>query len=207
MSTAAVVAARRDVALQAGLVAFGVTLIGVVFNLLRLAAGLDAGSVAAALAAFLVLLLVGIVLSRRLGLGPQGLGFTWPAPFPAVVGTVAATAVLVGAAWITAPHLQLPRPAQFMSGLLLFGAGTAPAEELLFRGVLYGWLLDRTGPAAAVVITSLSFALAHVPVYGWSSFAVATAAGFLFGWLRWWARSIWPALGLHVLADLAILWL
>lgn len=207
MSTSVPVAARRDAAFQAGLVAFVITLIGVVFNLLRLAAGLDEGSLAAALAAFVLLLIVGLGLSRHLGLGPRELGFNRPAPLPAIAGTAAAAVVLVGAAWITAPHLELPRPAQLMSGLLLFGAGTAPAEELLFRGALYGWLLDRTGPAAAVVITSLSFALAHVPVYGWSSFAVATAAGVLFGWLRWWSGSLWPAIGLHVLADLSILWL
>ena len=94
-----------------------------------------------------------------------------------------------------------------LAGLVLFGLGTAPAEEYLFRGVLQGVLSARFGSAIGVSVTALSFALAHVPVYGVASLPVAVAAGLLFGWLRWWTGSLVVPIAVHALADLALLWL
>lgn len=41
----------------------------------------------------------------------------------------------------------------------------APAEELLFRGVVQGRLRESFGPVAAIGITAVGFALTHVPSY------------------------------------------
>ena len=57
-----------------------------------------------------------------------------------------------------------------------------PAEELLFRGALLGWLSQRTGSWAAWALSTLVFGLYHLPA-GWGPRAVAgvTLAGGLFG--------------------------
>ncbi len=73
-------------------------------------------------------------------------------------------------------------------------AAAAVAEEMLFRRALYG-LLEAWGPRMAIAATSVTFALVHVPVYGWKVGGVDLAAGLLFGWQRW-ATGSWtsPAL-------------
>jgi membrane protease YdiL (CAAX protease family) len=57
----------------------------------------------------------------------------------------------------------------------------APAEELLFRGVLQTRLADAYGPTFGIVFTSLLFALAHVPAYGTAALLGVVVALFLLG--------------------------
>ena len=53
-------------------------------------------------------------------------------------------------------------PAAFLITLALL-AGLAPlVEELVFRGLLYGWIESRWGSGLAFVVSSLAFAAAHV---------------------------------------------
>lgn len=50
--------------------------------------------------------------------------------------------------------------------LILIVGGLVPfAEELLFRGVIYGWLRQRRGVVFSVVVSALLFALAHTNVH------------------------------------------
>ena len=184
-----------------------VSTIGVTFSLLRVASGLDHGAYVPALLAFVGLLVLGVVLALTSGLGRRELGLAAPAPIPALVGTGVCAMVLIGSALLTGPVTNAPSAGAVLLGLLFFTAGTAPAEELLFRGVLYGVIERRYGPGVAVVVSALSFALAHVPVYGWSSLGVAVCAGLLFGWLRWWSGSLAVPAAVHVIADMALLWL
>jgi membrane protease YdiL (CAAX protease family) len=65
----------------------------------------------------------------------------------------------------------------------------AVAEEALFRRFAYG-ALERRGPAIAVGVTALAFALIHVPLYGWAVFPVDLGAGLLLSWQRW-ASGTW----------------
>jgi membrane protease YdiL (CAAX protease family) len=198
-------------------VAVAVTALGVGFNMLRLALALDRAPLAYSLVAFAALTLAAAGLAVRLDLSRQQLGLRPPDLVALFVGGTMAVIVLAGAAWLTAPFVRVPSALQLASGALLFGLGTAPAEELLFRGVLYG-VIDRYGddrhggdhrghPVLATGVTALAFALAHVPVYGWGSLPVAVCAGLVLGWLRWWSGSlVLPGL-VHAIADLAILWL
>jgi membrane protease YdiL (CAAX protease family) len=193
-------------------VAVTVTALGVGFNMLRLALALDRAPLAYSLVAFAALTLAAAGLAVRLDLSRQQLGLRPPDLVALFIGGTMAVIVLAGAAWLTAPFVRVPSALQLASGALLFGLGTAPAEELLFRGVLYG-VIDRHGgdprghPVLATGVTALAFALAHVPVYGWGSLGVAVCAGLVLGWLRWWSGSlVLPGL-VHVIADLAILWL
>jgi membrane protease YdiL (CAAX protease family) len=83
----------------------------------------------------------------------------------------------------------------------------ALAEELVLRGVLFG-ALDRLGGAAvAVAVTSVTFALMHVPVYGWHVVPLDLGVGVFLGGLRL-ATGRWLASGIaHVVADVATWWL
>ncbi|MBI3196250.1 MAG: CPBP family intramembrane metalloprotease [Rhodospirillales bacterium] len=86
-------------------------------------------------------------------------------------------------------------PAAFLISLALL-AGLAPlVEELVFRGLLYGWLESRWGPGLAFVVSSLAFAAAHVePAHAF----LVLPLGLLFGLLRWRTGSLWPSLVAHM---------
>lgn len=187
----------------AGLIA----LAGVGFNLARLQLRLDEGPLSASLVAFAAFGAGALALAFSRGLHRPDLGLTAPLPGPALVGGGLAAASLLGAAFLTAPVLHIPALPQVARGILLFGFFTAPAEELMFRGVMFRLVERHAGASAAIITTSAAFAVAHVPVYGWLSLPLSLVAGFLLGWLRWWSRSLIPAVAVHALADLGLLWL
>jgi membrane protease YdiL (CAAX protease family) len=185
----------------------GITAIGVGFSWLRVEVGLDHATYGIALASFVALFGLAVLLAFAARLGTAGLGLTRPRWLPLAAGVGLSSVVLIGAALLTGPVTHVPSWMTVVSGLLFFTIGTAPAEELLFRGVLFGLVESHLGPAAAVGVTAVSFALAHVPVYGWSSFGTAVCAGLVFGWLRWWSGSLAAPVVAHVVADMALLWL
>ena len=86
-------------------------------------------------------------------------------------------------------------PAALFVGLALL-AGLAPlVEELVFRGLLYGWLAGRWGGGIAVIGSSLAFAAAHVEL---AHVVLVLPLGLVFGWLRWRSGSLWPSLVAHM---------
>ena len=86
-------------------------------------------------------------------------------------------------------------PASLLVGLALL-AGLAPlVEELVFRGLLYGWLAGRWGGGVAVIGSSLAFAAAHVEL---AHVILVLPLGLVFGWLRWRSGSLWPSLVAHM---------
>lgn len=72
-------------------------------------------------------------------------------------------------------------------------------EELLFRGVLLSALLQRCRTGWAIAVTSLLFALVHLPGLGWQWFALPDLIllACLLAWLRLRSASIWPAVLAH----------
>ena len=103
-------------------------------------------------------------------------------------------------------YLKIARePAVLLMSLALL-AGLAPVvEELIFRGLLFGWIEGRWGPGTAFIVSSLAFAAAHVePAHA----ILVLPLGLLFGWLRWRTGSLWPSLVAHIanngLAVLAV---
>ena len=89
-------------------------------------------------------------------------------------------------------------PALFAASLLAM-AGLAPlVEELIFRGLLYGWLAGRWGTLIAWLVSSLAFAAAHIE---WKHIILVLPLGLWFGWLRRRTGSLWPSLVSHIVNN------
>lgn len=88
--------------------------------------------------------------------------------------------------------------AGWLPGLLFVVVFLAPlVEEVLFRGFLLpGLAAGRLGPAGAVVVTALLFAVVHTQYDPFDMSAVLTL-GLLLGAARWFSGSLWLAYGLH----------
>lgn len=77
-------------------------------------------------------------------------------------------------------------------------------EELLFRGVLLSALLQRWHAGWAVALSSLAFALIHLPglQYQWYALPALTGLALMLAWLRLRSGSIWPAVVAHSVNNL-----
>jgi len=111
---------------------------------------------------------------------------------------------------VTSPALAAPGtgvPAVLAGPWLAATVLVALTEELILRGVLFE-LVERVGRwPLALLVTSATFALIHVPVYGWHVVPLDFGVGLVLGGLRL-ATGGWLAPGVaHVVADVATWWL
>ncbi|MFJ6673709.1 lysostaphin resistance A-like protein [Actinosynnema sp. NPDC091369] len=84
--------------------------------------------------------------------------------------------------------------------LLGFMAAAAVTEELLFRGVLFRIVEQRTGTWIALALTGAVFGLAHLPnpnATFWGATAIAIEAGFMLAAAYAATRTLWLPIGLH----------
>lgn len=145
----------------------------------------------------------------KLLLGATLLAWWWRQPRPAATRpraawgcalltllAVPALALLLGVvAW------QPKWPAELALWLLVNLGVTALAEELLFRGLLQGALVERLGVARGIALGALLFGLAHAPFS--PGFAVLAAiAGLGYGWTLQLSGRLYPALLLHGAVNL-----
>ncbi len=160
--------------------------------------GAGAGSALAAGAVF------GVVL---LGLVAAGAGR--PA-LPSLAGV--GLGIVGGMALVAVPVLIHPlrpvglRPEPFAAWALVTVL-VATAEEALLRGALFDALSEAGGLALAVPVSTVAFALMHVPLYGWAVVPLDLGAGLLLCGLRLAGRSMAAPAIAHILADLATWWL
>jgi membrane protease YdiL (CAAX protease family) len=153
------------------------------------------------------------------GIGVLAVGAAgWPGPralrrpIPAEIGLgVAGGAALIGIALVTrfaavGPVVSFPPAAPFAPWAAITIV-VATAEELILRGSLFTAVERAGGVIAAVAVTSLAFALMHVPLYGWHVVPLDLGVGIFLGGLRL-AGGGWvgPAIA-HAVADLATWWL
>jgi hypothetical protein len=130
-----------------------------------------------------------------------------------VLAGLAGAAVLAAAPFLQ--HLADPGPVLPAERLPVWAAavvGVAVAEEVLLRGVLWRAVLRATAhpgsaPWVALAVTTVAFAVLHVPFYGAGSLPVDLAAGLLLGALRQWTGSVTAPVVAHLAADLAGWWL
>ena len=118
-------------------------------------------------------------------------------------------AALVGLALLA--HLGAPGPSLAPAAAFLPWASitilVATAEELVLRGVLFAAIRRHAGVATAIAVTSVAFALMHVPLYGWHVVPLDLGVGIWLGGLRLLGRSVAAPAVAHVLADLVTWWL
>jgi membrane protease YdiL (CAAX protease family) len=96
-------------------------------------------------------------------------------------------------------HPEAFRGAAELALLFVAAAILAPlAEEVFYRGLLYGYLRRRVGTAAAVAVSALLFALAH----GSLTLALPLAAvGAGLALLYQASGSLWPAVWAHAVVN------
>ncbi|WP_229413545.1 CPBP family intramembrane glutamic endopeptidase [Massilia violaceinigra] len=94
---------------------------------------------------------------------------------------------------INAPGIMMLLP---LAELVLVGM----AEEMMFRGVVFGVTERSLGAKPAIVISALVFSLAHLPNEGASVLAVAVIAsyGVLQAALYMKTRRLWVCIGTHI---------
>jgi membrane protease YdiL (CAAX protease family) len=104
---------------------------------------------------------------------------------------------------------QLPvlRPAvPFIPWLAVTGL-VATAEEVALRGALFDVTERMGGPATAILVTSLAFAIMHVPLYGPHVLLLDLGVGLALGGLRLWSGGVTAPAAAHVVADAATWWI
>lgn len=90
---------------------------------------------------------------------------------------------------------QLTNIPMFGAYALLVGLGPGIGEELIFRGFILRGFLSRYGPAVAVLLSGLLFALFHFdPVHMLAVFPI----GLWLGYVVVRTGSIYPAVAVHV---------
>jgi membrane protease YdiL (CAAX protease family) len=131
-----------------------------------------------------------------------------PRPAALAIGAVGG-AVLIGLALLA--HLGDPGPSLAPAAPFLPWASitilVATAEELVLRGALFEAVRRHAGLAAGVAVTSVAFALMHVPLYGWHVVPLDLGVGIWLGGLRLLGRGVAAPAVAHILADLVTWWL
>ena len=77
-------------------------------------------------------------------------------------------------------------------------------EELVWRGTVQGALERRFGPAGAVVLSTLAYGLAVVPIGSPLLVAIALGCGLYWAGLRAYFRSLTPALISHLIWSVIV---
>jgi membrane protease YdiL (CAAX protease family) len=129
-------------------------------------------------------------------------GLIWSAGFALVVALASAVLYVVGIDLLLLLKVRLPeRLSQIIIFLLIGGIVGPIAEELFFRGILYGFL-RRWGVMVAVVVSTGAFVLAHPISHG---FPVPQAAGgIVFAIAYEIEGSLMTPIVIHVLGNLAL---
>ncbi len=101
------------------------------------------------------------------------------------------------------PQFDFMAPAGFswpsLVGMLVLAGAVVPfAEELFFRGLLYGWLRRRVGVFTAALLTALLFAVPHGIVW---LIPALTALGVILALVYEKSGSLWAATLTHGLFN------
>lgn len=124
-----------------------------------------------------------------------GLAF---ASLPLVLAVNAGMQALMGGT-MRNPQLDVLAPfAASWNGLLMMlamaGVVAPFVEEVVFRGLLFGWLRPRIGLVVAMIASALAFGAVHaIPAL----IPALTVQGLFFAWLYARSDSLWPSVVMH----------
>ena len=141
-----------------------------------------------------------------------GASIALPNPRAVVIGLVGGSVLVVVALVNRQPGLDLGlRPAAPFVPWAAVTLLVASAEEAIVRGAAFD-AIERIAPtmwgtAGAVLLTSIAFALMHVPIYGWHVVPLDIGVGVFLGGLRLLTGGVAAPAAAHAVADLATWWL
>ncbi|MER5704723.1 CPBP family intramembrane glutamic endopeptidase [Micromonospora sp. NPDC002296] len=118
----------------------------------------------------------------------------------ALIGVGMFAAVILNIAFVGGYHVHGLGSVTGAVGLLGFMAAAATTEELLFRGVLFRIVEERTGTWIALLLTGVVFGLMHLlnpDASLWGAVAIAIEAGFMLAACYAATRNLWVPIGLH----------
>ncbi len=158
-------------------------------------------------------LIVVIVLIRERGLSAIGLslkgvlpglrrGLIWSAGFGLIVLLGFALILAIGLDPLTFIHTHLPAKPDDVGLFFLVGGLIGPvAEEVLFRGIFYGFC-RRWGFPAAIILSTLAFVLAH-PIFP-AIPITQVVGGILFAVAYEVEKNLIVPITIHVSGNMAI---
>ena len=117
-----------------------------------------------------------------------------------LIGFAMFAAVIANIALMGGYHVEGWGSATGALGLPGFMAAAAVTEELLFRGVLFRIVEERTGTWIAVLLTGVVFGAMHLAnpdATLWGATAIAIEAGFMLAACYAAFRDLWVPIGLH----------
>jgi membrane protease YdiL (CAAX protease family) len=117
-----------------------------------------------------------------------------------VIGAGMVAFVIVNIAFLGGYHVHGLGSVPGALGLLGFAAAAAVTEELLFRGVLFRIVEERTGTWLALLLTGVLFGLSHLlnpDASLWGAICIAVEAGFMLAACYAAFRNLWVPIGLH----------
>ncbi|MCK4984544.1 MAG: CPBP family intramembrane metalloprotease, partial [Desulfobacterales bacterium] len=129
-------------------------------------------------------------------------GFVWAVIFGVAAGVVLFIIYLLGINVPALFQMQLPAKNRNIFAFFLIGAFFGPlAEEIFFRGILYGFF-RRWGIPAAVILSTLLFVLSHTS--GPAIPVTQLIGGILFAVAYEIEKNLLVPIIIHVLGNLAI---
>ncbi|WP_085902121.1 CPBP family intramembrane glutamic endopeptidase [Kiloniella majae] len=159
----------------------------------------------------LILIIVRHFLLKRYRLNWQNLGLvqtsaSWcyraallTLPLVVIIGIVNSTVTQLISTDFVNPQLEMLAPQGFrwhsyILTMIATGIIAPFAEEIVFRGVILGWLDQKLGKYLAILISSFLFGSTHgIPTL----IPALTVAGIAFSLIVYKSQSLWPAIVLH----------
>jgi len=162
-----------------------------------------------------IIFLLTLICAREKGLSIIGLsssrissgfkrGFIWAISFGVASGVVLFVFHLAGIKVAALFRMQRPSESSAFITFLLVGALIGPiAEEIFFRGVLYGFF-RRWGIPAAIILSTLLFILPHSPASGTAIPITQLIGGILFAVSFEIEKNLLVPIIIHSTGNLAI---
>ena len=131
-------------------------------------------------------------------------GLIWAISFGVAAGVVLSISHLAGIEVTALFRMQLPSESSRLITFLLVGVLIGPvAEEIFFRGILYGFF-RRWGIPAAVLLSTLLFVLPHSHSAGLAIPVTQLIGGILFAVAYEIEKNLLVPITIHSLGNLAI---